>query len=314
MIVQRIHAAPAIELARALAEFEAQFRYPLGPGRTFRISHGDDYPRFFRAMGDAACFIAIHEGEVIGTLGATIRRLTQADAGERLVAYLGDLKVASVARRGRAVIELVRAMIEWASPRVDAAFSVVMDGTAVTPERYAGRMGIPRMEAIGKAIIFQLRTLRDSARPQSFIATRENCLACHRRLGAGRCALSDGDPGERSESPPQWLMLPDGSACGCVEDTLKAKRLLADDGEEMRSMHLSCFAYGSIGSGAELVRAAMQRAGQLGFWALFVAIAEPEAAGFAAALTEPPLAVAPATIFGTGLAASPLWNINTSEI
>lgn len=314
MIVQRIRAAPSKEMACALTAFEEQFRYPLGPGRAFRISHGDDYPRFFRAMGDGTCFVAMHDGEVIGTLGAAIRRLTQPDADERLVAYLGDLKVASVARRGRAVIELVRTMIEWASPRVDAAFSVVMDGTAVTPERYAGRMGIPRMEPIGKAIIFQLPTLRDSAGPQSFIASRENCLACHRRLRVGRCALSDGEPGERSQSPPQWLMLPDGSACGCIEDTLQAKRLFADDGEEMRSMHLSCFAYGSIGSGAELVRAAMQSAGQLGFGALFVAIAEPEAAGFAAALAEPPLAVAPATIFGTGLATGPLWNINTSEI
>ena len=314
MIVQRIHIAPPPELARALAAFEEQFRYPLGPGRTFRISHGEDYPRFFRAMGDGACFVAMHGAGVIGTLGAAIRRLTLPDGNERLVAYLGDLKVSPSARRGRAVIELVQAMIGWVRPRVDAAFGVVMDGTAVTPERYAGRLGIPRMEQIGKAVIFQLRTVRDSAASRSIMATREDCLACHGRLREGRCAIADGDPAERSESPAQWLMLPDGSACGCLEDTLKAKRLFADDGAEMRSMHISCLAYRSTLSGVELVRAAMRSAEHRGFGALFVAIAEPEAAGFAAALGEPPLAVAPCTIFGTGLAPCPLWNINTSEI
>lgn len=314
MIVHRIHDPPSAALALALGTFEEQFRYPLGPGRTFRISHGEDYPRFFRSMGDGHCFVALHEGKVIGALGASIRRLALPDAREHFVAYLGDLKVAPVGQRGRTVIALIRAMIEWASPRVDAAFSVVMDGTAVTPEHYAGRLGIPRMEQIAKATIFQLRTVRKSVGLLSFMTTRENCLAGHRRLCKGRYSLSDGTPRERSASPPQWLMLPDGSACGCLEDTLKAKRLFADDGAEMRSMHLSCLAYGSLHSGAALVQAALQSAGQLGFGALFVAIAEPEAAGFAAALADPPLAVAPATIFATGLAAGPLWNINTSEI
>ena len=68
MIVHRLEAPPARELADALAAFEAQFRYPLGPGRTFRISHGEDYARFFRAMGDGVSFVAMREGEVAGTL------------------------------------------------------------------------------------------------------------------------------------------------------------------------------------------------------------------------------------------------------
>ena len=53
MIVQRIHSPPDPELADALSAFEQHFRYPLGRTRTFRISHGPDYPRFFRAMGKA---------------------------------------------------------------------------------------------------------------------------------------------------------------------------------------------------------------------------------------------------------------------
>lgn len=314
MTIHWLSSAPPPDLARALAAFEAQFWYPLGPGRTFRISHSEDYPRFFRAMGEGGCFVAMHEGSVIGTFGAAIRRLALPDSGARLIAYLGDLKVAPIARRGRAVLELVRAAREWASPRVEAAFSVVMDGTVVTPESYAGRLEIPPLEPLGKVVVLRLRTVRDLAELPACMATRTGGAACHQRLRAGRYTLSDGTCEERSESSPQWLVLPDGSACGRMEDTLKAKRLFADDGAEMRSAHLSCFASGSLRSGADLIRAASHHAAQLGFEALFVAVAEPEAASFVAGLTETLLAVAPATIYGTGLATGPLWHINTAEI
>src|SRR5437588_48708 len=89
---------PAPDLARALEVFEEQFSYPLGPGRTFRISHGADYPRFFRAMGEAAVFVAEREGQVLGTVGAALRRLRTPDGTEARVAYLGDLKVLPAAR------------------------------------------------------------------------------------------------------------------------------------------------------------------------------------------------------------------------
>lgn len=310
MTVHRIQEAPSPELSRALATFEQQFRYPLGPGRTFRISHGDDYPLFFRAMGDGVCFAAMHDETVIGTLGGAIRRMHLPDGSERLVAYLGDLKVASIARRGRAVFALIRAMQEWAGARVDSAFSVVMDGTAATTAQYGGRLGIPALESLGKVVIFQLPT-KPSPTPGT---AREAFLACHRALRVGRCTFSDGDPAQRSEHPPHWITLPDGSACGCVEDTLRSKRLFADDGAELRSAHLSGFAYDSVRAGGAMIRAALHRAGARGFGALFTSIAEPEAAAFAAEFEETPLAIAPATVFGTGLAPAALWNINPSEI
>src|SRR5688500_3897167 len=72
MIVHQLHGPPPPELARALAGFESEFTYPLGPDSFFHISHGDDYPRFFRAMGEAACFVAQRRGDgtITGTLGA----------------------------------------------------------------------------------------------------------------------------------------------------------------------------------------------------------------------------------------------------
>src|SRR5262245_66563678 len=92
MNVHPLRAPPSPELARALDQFEEQFRYPLGPGRFFRIVHGEDYPRFFRAMGEGVCFVAEMEEKVRGVIGAALRRLVLPDGEERPAVYLGDLK------------------------------------------------------------------------------------------------------------------------------------------------------------------------------------------------------------------------------
>src|SRR5689334_21167798 len=92
MTIHQVSGPPSPELAQALAEFEEPFTYPLGAGRFFRISHGSDYTLFFRAQGDAACFIAENQGRVIGALGTSIRTLWLPDGSERKVAYFGDLK------------------------------------------------------------------------------------------------------------------------------------------------------------------------------------------------------------------------------
>ena len=98
-----------------------------------------------------------------------------------------------------------------------------------------------------------------------------------------------------------------------LEDTRKAKRLIADNGSELLSAHLSCFAYGSITAGSELVGAALRQAERLGFPALFVSVAEPDAEPFRAALSNFEIRAAPASVYGTGLIPA-LWNINTAEI
>ena len=75
MIVERIVDCPNATQAGALAEFEGEFSYPLSADRSFRISHGDDYPLFFRAMGAGCSFVASDRGRVLGTLGMSICRL-----------------------------------------------------------------------------------------------------------------------------------------------------------------------------------------------------------------------------------------------
>lgn len=75
MNVHALETVASGRLAAALARFETQFTYPLGPGRSFRVSHGDDNVRFFRALGEARCFVAEREQRVLGVLGAALRPL-----------------------------------------------------------------------------------------------------------------------------------------------------------------------------------------------------------------------------------------------
>jgi len=116
------------------------------------------------------------------------------------------------------------------------------------------------------------------------------------------------------EFTPAWLLDPAGAACGRLEDTRRAKRLFGNDGSELVSAHLSCFAFSEVAAGAALLWAAARRAAGLGYPALFVAVAEPDAEAMLARLGNVRLTVAPATVYGAGLKAAIPWNINTAEI
>ena len=316
MSVRVITSTPPSELARALERFEERFTYPLGPGRSFRISHGDDYPRFFRAMGatgDAACFVAENRAGVIGVLGAALRRLTRPDGGEAPVVYLGDLKIDPSARGGFALLSLARAVSEWARGRAAAAFAVVMDGTAVTPAAYTGRAGLPPFAAIAHVDVLRIPTdgVVPASHPAADAAAATTAFA---RLAAGRFVAHGGRPEERSEIAPAWSLAADGGAVGRIEDTRRAKRLIADDAGELRSAHLSRFAYRDAAAGVRFLASCVAHATALGFPALFVAIDRADAADFLRGLARPDIVVAPATVFATGLPAGGRWIVDTAEI
>ena len=132
--------------------------------------------------------------------------------------------------------------------------------------------------------------------------------------GKRRFACPVGAP-SRSEMARRWLADPAGSACGCLEDTLRSKRLYdANDGSEIRSAHLSCFGYESIESGVALLEAASAGALHNGVRHLFVSVPASDAAEFVTRFGDRVDAVAPATVFGTGIAPGRPWSINTSEI
>ncbi|MGD9783052.1 MAG: hypothetical protein AB7E80_13305 [Hyphomicrobiaceae bacterium] len=312
MTLHHLLDAPTPGLAGALAEFERQFTYPLGPGRTFRISHGDNYTRFFRAMGEASCFVMEESGRVLGVLCTCARRMILPDGSEKTVTYVGDLKVDPSAGGAALFLKLA-----WSALRTGPAptgYGVVMDGTRRTPDGYTGTLGIPLARELGKVIVWQFRTGQPVASIDDFRSSCDSTLALYRKLSLGRHACIDAKVTARSEMTPVWLAHPSGDACGLVEDTRRCKRLIADDGTELRSGHLSYFAFSSAVAGAELIQAAIQLAGEAGHPAMFVAMTPADAAVLEAQMRGLEKVVAPATIYGNIPGASLPWNINSSEI
>jgi hypothetical protein len=313
--VHTLEDCPDHRLATALEEFEKQFTYPLGPGRTFRISHGSDYPRFFRAMGEAASFVAEREGQVIGVLGAAIRSVRLPSGKTIPTLYLGDLKVQSSARGGRTLPLLAAKARQWARGRAGAAFGVVMDGTPVTPVRYTGRMGIPPFALLGGISILRCSSIdSDADRGRCREAETSEGEACFLRLTEGRFVCVGGIVETRSEMNPTWLIATGGRACGRLEDTRRAKRLIADDGAEMRAAHVSCFAFQDVPSGLEILQCARRLAARFGYPAVFTAVDSDVAAAMAKEIKDEGLVLAPASLYGSGFEAGGRWCVHSSEI
>lgn len=189
-----------------------------------------------------------------------------------------------------------------------------MGGTSLTPEAYTGRAGIPDFRELGRLMVLRISGGEGiNASGNQLRTTEENGRRCFERLSRGQYACPVGAARVRSEIEPAWLLTAHGSACGVLEDTRRAKRLISNDGTEMLSAHLSCFAYQNAEAGAEVIRAALRRAVQLGLPALFASVAEPHAPVLREVLGEFNVIAAPAIVYGTGLEPG-CWNINSAEI
>ena len=255
--------------ARRYADFESSFFYPLGPGADFRISHGEDPLRYFRSLGPAAMALVESENSILGTISAAVVSLTTPDGARVPAAYFGNLKVRRDARGRFVLARLLRAIWRWSSPRTDAAFAVVMNGSAVTPEAYTGRGGIlpPFRPA---AHCGYLRLLTASAREsESCEVDDERGARLFERLARPAFRMEPKDPAARSSIEPFWLALPDGSACARVEDTRAAKKLFRENGGEIVSAHVSRLAYASPGSARRIVEAARATARRRGYEGIF---------------------------------------------
>ena len=305
---------PSGKSADAFARFERLFSYPLGAHTRFRISHGEDYARFFRAMGEGTVFVAERNGEVLGTIGTALREIAGPDGQVASALYIGDLKVLPSAESGLTLLRLARAVKEWAGTRVTAAFGVAMDGTTVTPERYTGRLGIPPFVEIGRIMVIRLACEGVPDSRVEYECSEAEALGTHHKLVRNGYATIGGIALERSEIAPVWLRYPSGSACGRLEDTRRAKRLYTAEGAELLSAHLSFFAFDDVGRAVELLQHAMARARRLGFPALFCSVPLNQAEPLTAALPRGIATPAPATVYGTGFPRGFAWHINTAEI
>ncbi len=304
-------------LAAALENFEAEFRYPLGPDRWFTISHGEDYTRFFRAIGEARCFIARRGDRVVGVISVSHCRMRKTDGEWGTAAYISDLKV-NASGGGRCLLRLLRDAAEWARRTpLTPGFSVVMDGTARRPTAYSGRLGIRAYKELGKLMVLRIPTepwaVNDSCNGWSKVSL-ERVRARFAELTHDCLATDGGQPTLRSRMQAVGILLDGGEACGILEDTRRGKLLFQDDGREMISAHLSCFGYRRASDAARLLRVAARVCRRQRIPALFVCLPMPAGENVLALLPRPGIVLAPATVFGAGFAVGQKWSINTAEI
>ncbi len=314
MKVRSHHSPLSGSLNAALAEFEEDFTYPLGDSARFRISHGDDYMAFFRAMGDAVAVLSGDEERVDGCIVRVKRPLLLDGRDHGMAHYLCDLKV----RRGmRSTAVLARLLGEMKSGIAGdggtvphhRCYCVVMDGTGRLPTDYTGRVGIPPFVKAGEIMVLRL-SLKKGAVIRSG-STREGDLPDITMPGY---RITGGDSRLRSAMEPVHLVAPDGGACGILEDTRKAKRLFLGNGGELLSAHVSAFAYRHPAAGARVLMDAVALASSGGIPAVFVAVPVSEVGRLLPELGGLDVLQSAASVFSHGMEAGHGWWIDTAEI
>jgi hypothetical protein len=307
--------------AELLAEFETHFTYPLGNACRFRISHGNDYLRFFRSMGEATLLVASDGTTIHGSIARVekeliLRRKSSPLVGLCLAHYLCDLKVKPASRGSMVLPRLIKEtkrQIESSGTR--ACYSVVMDGTGRLPTDYTGRLGVPKFERLAKISILRL-TAHDHAQPTTTcrIVSPEEYAKLAESIYPSGYAASNRNAQHRSSMEPVYFSTNNGDACGILQDTRRAKQLFLESGEELLSGHLCGLRYQTADAGATLLREAARLAHASGFPAVFTSVPHGQWTDLQPFLEDHHVTVAPATIYGHALQAGCDWWIDTAEI
>lgn len=305
----RPHIPEALEAS--LAAFEKSFSYPLGATTRFRISHGEDYLAFFRAMGEAVAVLAEREEEVAGCIVRVLRRLDRDGIDHGVVHYLCDLKVRQDVWGTATLAGLIRETksgIEASG--TTACYCVVMEGTGRLPTDYTGRLGVPPFVKVAEIVVLRL-SMKGEAPAVACRVTDEDGFP---RMTMPGYRVTGGDRTLRSLMEPIRLVAPDGGACGLLEDTRKAKRLFLESGGELVSAHVSSFAYRNAAAGARVLVDAVTLASLADVPAVFVAVPRTEVARLLPELEGLQVLQAPASVFAHGVEAGCDWWIDTAEI
>lgn len=296
-----------------LRNFEKQFWYPLNPTQKFRIVHPGNYATFFESMGEARCFVAVLGDEVVGVLSVTIRtRGTQAQ-DSTAVAYFADIKIAQHKRGSRVLLQLIQHSMAWLRGRVSSGYAVVMDGTAATPNRYTGRLGIPSFRQIGKVCMLVISTSVQIQVPTRVVTEKLLQSRIPNQCRKERFWLYS-KLNYRSEYEPTLLLDPATRAHGILEDTRKAKRLFNEHNEEIMFAHLSYVEYESPNDLISIIGEANQLAREAGFMECLITVPNGDRSIFQSLLGETLQQTLTATMFGKAMNAADTSLVYSSEI
>ena len=302
-----------------LRDFEYQFWYPLGESREFRIEHPSLYTDFFSSMGDAYCFVALREDEVVGVLSAVMRTLVAPNGKTTQVAYVADVKIAKELQGSTLLYRLARTAILWLRPKIASAYSVVMDGTSVTPKQYTGRVGVPQFSWSGRVHLLSFCTATNfpwaskvSEHPLDMSSARSGIEP--RRTSTAVSTWASLNPLLRAQESPVWLVDQQTDASALLEDTRRAKKLYDRQRSEYRYAHLTYLSYADPEHIVRLIPRACTRSHSSGFTHLFVTVPDTHLEAVESRLEDIDHNSFSASIYGVSLTEDFPFLINSSEI
>lgn len=304
-----------------LQEFERQFDYPLTDSQRFRIEHSLDYERFFAAMGDSVTVVVESAGKILGVLSAAIRTLHLSEGRSEKWLYIGDVKIEKSARGRHVLKRLFMTTHTWVDNRCTKAYSVVMDGTGVTPRMYTGRLGIPEFRAVQSIKLLAFAT-QDFEQHSVETASVQTCEEPKSFAEPTKTITTQGSKPHwsnekmsiRSRISPVWLNVPDTGCFGLLEDTRSAKRLYDSDSNELLYAHLSNVKYRSIEDLVPIVFEAGKTAYTFGCTNLLLAVPAGECSKLTDALGETQYEVFSSTVYATEKTKGYELPISSSEI
>lgn len=300
-------------LQQGLEEFEASFVYPLDAEQTFRISHGPDYQRFFKAMGETRCFVARDDSAVQGVLTTVRRELLLPGGQSKSALYVCDLKVSAGPARAATFLRLASAARNFhESSSCESAFSIVMRGNERLPDQYTGAWGLPLFELLAEVAILRI-PVQPNPEALAKLVSPSDVADIFAGLESDAVRTSTRPRSEGARFEPLGLLSSSQRACGILEDTLTSKRLFTGD-QELLSAHLSSFAYATPADGAQVVSTALSVCRERGIPALFLALPAERLNAWLSHNSYPNATVTGATIYGLGIPPGLPWNINTSEV
>ena len=315
----RLTAEEIAEFSPMLQDFECQFWYPMGESREFRIEHPSLYTDFFSSMGDAYCFVALREEEVVGVLSSVIRTLVAPNGKTSQVAYVADVKITKDLQGSTLLYRLARTAILWLRPQITSAYSVVMDGTAVTPKQYTGRVGVPQFSWAGRVHLLSFSTTTNfpwmskiSEHPLD-VSSAESGIE-PRRTSTAVPTWASMNPLLRAQEGPVWLVDQQTNACALLEDTRRAKKLYDRQHAEYRYAHLTYLSYAVPEHIVRLIPHACTRSHSSGFTHLFVTVPDPHLAAVQSLLEDIEHNAFSASIYGVSLSEDFPFLVNSSEI
>lgn len=292
------------EISERLMAFEEQFHYPLGAHDFFRIHHPPPYTQFAQSIGNAACFIATDQDQILAAISVSIRDLLIAGTIKKS-AYIFDLKLHPNNTKPFALLRILQHAQTWAEQYCDTAYAVVMDGTQKTPDQYTGRLQIPKFNKSGSLAILLFPSATHSIQAQVQSAQHYNYdHTSVETIGA--------DLAQRSRVTPRCLSI-DHDNWAIFEDTRRAKQLFQADGTEIKAAHLSHIHFNNPTHASALIQSARHLAREHNYAYLFCCLNQNQYAQVDSNVRQE-AKHSRASLYTHNLDTNPEWLIHSSEI